>query len=101
MRICFPWSAISKLSTTNAKVRNGLHDLWHLAVRVEAHPLDAVRTGLKAADMNAELLQVKLAVSRRGVWNAEMVVSPAEPRNRWGSSRFRRPSAIDDLGPEC
>jgi hypothetical protein len=25
---------------------------------------------------------VQLAVSRRGVWDAEMVVSPPEPRNR-------------------
>ena len=50
------------------QVRDGLHDLWHLAVRVEAHPFDAVGTGLKAADMNTELLQVQLAVSRRGVW---------------------------------
>lgn len=74
------------------QVRDGLHDLWHLAVRVEAHPFDAVRTGLKAADMNTELLQVQLAVSRRGVWDAEMVVSPPEPRNRWGI--FAIPSPV-------
>ena len=84
MRICFPWSAVSRLSTTNARCVDGLHNLWHLAVRVEAHPFDAVRTGLKAADMNTELLQVQLAVSRRGVWDAEMVVTPPEPRDRWG-----------------
>jgi hypothetical protein len=42
--------------------------------------------------MNTELLQVQLAVSRRGVWDAEMVVSPPEPRNRWGI--FAVPSPV-------
>ena len=74
------------------QVRDGLHDLWHLAVRVEAHPFDAVRTGFKAADMNTEGLQVQLAVSRRGMRDAEMVVSPPEPRNRWGI--FAVPSPV-------
>ena len=74
------------------QVRDGLHDLWHLAMFVEAHPFDAVRTGLKAADMNTELLQVQLAVARRGVWDAEMVVSPSEPRN--GRGIFAVPSPV-------
>jgi len=42
------------------QVRNGLHDLGHVALRVEAHPLDAVRVRLKAADMNAQLVKVPL-----------------------------------------
>ena len=92
MRICLPWSAVSRFVDGKRQVRDGLHDLWHLAMRVEAHPFDAVGTGLKAADMNTELRQVQLAVSRRGVRDAEMVISPPEPRNRPGI--FAVPSLV-------
>jgi hypothetical protein len=66
------------------QVRNCFHDLRHTTLRVEAHPLDAVRTRLKAADMNADLVQVPLPVTGRGVRDPEVVVAPAEPRDRRG-----------------
>src|SRR3989441_3104439 len=61
------------------QVRDCLHNLRHRTLRVEAHPLDAVRAGLKPADMNAELLQVPLTATGRAVRDAEVVVSPSEP----------------------
>jgi len=67
------------------QVRDRLHDLRHRTLRVETHPLDAVRAGLKPADMNAELLQVPLIGTGRAVRDAEVVVSPSEPGDGRGS----------------
>ena len=61
------------------QVRDRLYNLRHRTLRVEAHPLDAVRAGLKPTDMNAELLQVPLTATGRAVRDAEVVVSPSEP----------------------
>jgi hypothetical protein len=66
------------------QVWDGLHNLWHRALRIEAHPLDAVRAGLESADMHAELRQVALTSTGRAVRNAEVVVSPPEPRDSRG-----------------
>src|SRR5262249_10928979 len=50
----------------------------------EAHPLDTVRAGLKAADMNAELWEVSFPGAARAVRNAKVVESPPESRDgRW------------------
>ena len=51
-------------------------------MRLETHPLDAIRTRFKSAYMNAELLQVRLPVTGSGVRDSEVVIAPAEPRNR-------------------
>ena len=67
-----------------SQVQNGFHDLRHTAMRVETHPLDAVRARFKAAHMNAELVQVPLPVTRSEVRDSEVAVAPAEPRDRRG-----------------
>jgi hypothetical protein len=66
------------------QVRDGLHNLRHRTLQVEAHPFDAVRAGLEPADMNAELWQVLLTATGRAVRDAEVVVSPSEPRDGGG-----------------
>ena len=58
-------------------VRHRPDELGDLAVRVEAHPLDAERARLEARDVDLEMGQIDLArVGHRGR-NAKMMVAPA------------------------
>ena len=84
------------------QVRDGLHNLRHRTLRVEAHPLDTVRAGLEPADVDAELLQVPLTATGRAVRDAEVVVSPSEPRNDRGIFVPRRMSpTVNPSSPWC
>src|SRR5579871_512806 len=67
------------------QMRNCLHNVWDRTLRIEAHPLDAVRARLEPADVNAELRQVPLSGTGNTVRDAEVVKSPSELRDGRGS----------------
>jgi hypothetical protein len=59
------------------------------AIGLEAHPLNAARTGLKSRHVHFELFEVSLAGTRNVGWNPNVVISPAMHRNgRWGLVTF-------------
>jgi hypothetical protein len=52
----------------------------HGAVRLEAHPLNAARTGLKRRDVHLKPVQITFAGARNIGRNANVVISPAMNR---------------------
>jgi hypothetical protein len=54
-------------------VRHGLDNLGERRIRIEAHPLNAVRPGLVSRHVHLEARQIPFPGARRRGWNADVV----------------------------
>jgi len=61
-------------------VGNNSDDLGNVAVRLEPDPLDPIGTGLETGDVNPEMRDMMLVVTKLRVWNPDVMVPPAELR---------------------
>jgi hypothetical protein len=59
-------------------VRDGSDDRRHLAFRIESDPLYPIWATLEAADVDTEPRNALLAQEWLRMWDAEMMISPAE-----------------------
>jgi len=79
-----PFESLGQIGDRKGNVRDGFHDLGHLAVGLEAHPLDPIGTGLESTNVDAEVFEVLLPSVTLGARYADMVISPAEDCRRPG-----------------